>query len=146
VTLAPVAPSFSLLDGKHVAGIILRSDGSGAYGGGAYDILGPTGNSLGYRTVAARAGDSVELFGVGFGPTTPAVQPGQAFSGSAPTASPVSLLIGNVSVTPSYAGMSSQGLYQINLTIPAGTGSGDVSIAASVAGAQTPDGRAISLQ
>ena len=38
VTLAPFAPSFSLLDAKHVAGIILRSDGSGAYGGGSYDI------------------------------------------------------------------------------------------------------------
>ena len=43
VTVAQFAPSFSLLDAKkHVAGIILRPDGSGAYGGGTYDILGPT--------------------------------------------------------------------------------------------------------
>jgi len=34
VTLSQYGPSWSLLDGKHVAGIILRSDGSGAYGGG----------------------------------------------------------------------------------------------------------------
>jgi sugar lactone lactonase YvrE len=40
VTLGQFGPSFNLLDGKHVAGIILRSDGSGAYGGGAYDIVG----------------------------------------------------------------------------------------------------------
>jgi len=33
VTLASLAPSLLLLDDKHVAGIILRSDGSGAYGG-----------------------------------------------------------------------------------------------------------------
>ena len=59
VTLAAFAPSFSLLDGKHVAGIIYRSDGSGAYGGGSYDIIGPTGSSLGYSTVAAKAGDIV---------------------------------------------------------------------------------------
>ena len=77
VTLAAFAPSFSLLDGKHVAGIIIRSDGSGAYGGGTYDILGPTGSSLGYPTVAAKAGDTVELFGVGFGPTTPTVPRGR---------------------------------------------------------------------
>src|SRR5580658_764661 len=81
VTLAPFAPSFSLLDSEHVAGLILRQDGSGAYGGGAYDVLGPTGKSLGYATVAAKAGDIVELFGFGFGPTTPAVPSGQVFSG-----------------------------------------------------------------
>ncbi|MBZ5608563.1 MAG: hypothetical protein LAP38_09910 [Acidobacteriia bacterium] len=78
--MAQLAPSFLLLDAKHVTGIIIRSDGSGAYGGGTYDILGPTGNSLGYATVTAKAGDSVELFGVGLGPTSPAVPAGQAFS------------------------------------------------------------------
>ena len=34
VTLAQFAPSFLLLDSRHVTAIILRSDGSGAYGGG----------------------------------------------------------------------------------------------------------------
>jgi hypothetical protein len=34
VILAPFAPSFTLLDATRVAGIILRQDGSGAYGGG----------------------------------------------------------------------------------------------------------------
>ena len=62
VTLGQFGPSFSVLDGKHVAGIILRSDGSGAYGGGTYDILGPTGTSLGYKTVAAKAGDTPWYF------------------------------------------------------------------------------------
>ncbi len=138
VTLAPAAPSFSLLDSKHVAGIILRSNGKGAFGGGTYDIVGPTGSSLGYATVAARAGDSIELFAVGLGPTTPAVPAGAAFSGSAPTSSPVTLLINNVKVTPTYAGMTSAGLYQINLTVPQGLGTGDVSISASVAGTQSP--------
>src|ERR1700733_13636869 len=75
-TFKQVGPSFNLLDGKHVAGIILRSDGSGAYGGGAYDIVGPTGTSLGYKTVAAKPGDTLVLFGVGFGPTKPAVPAG----------------------------------------------------------------------
>ncbi len=87
VTLGQFGPSFCLLDAKHVAGIILRYDGSGAYGQGTYDILGPTGSSLGYATVAAKAGDVVELFGVGFGPTKPAVPAGQVVSipGGAPT-------------------------------------------------------------
>jgi uncharacterized protein (TIGR03437 family) len=136
VILAAFAPSFSLLDGRHVAGIISRSDGSGAYG--LYDIIGPTGSSLGYSTVAAKAGDIVELFGVGFGPTKTPVPVGAVFSGAAATTNAVTLSINNVNVAPSFAGESSAGLYQINVTIPPGLGTGDVSLQASVGGSQTP--------
>jgi len=146
VTLAPFGPSFFLLDAKHVAAIILRVDGSGAYGGGGYDIIGPTGTSLGYPTVAAKAGDLIELFGTGFGPTNPAVPAGQAFSGAAPTTNPVTLRINNVNVTPNFVGLSGAGLYQLNLTIPSGLGTGDVSLQASVGGVQTPLGVVVSLQ
>ncbi len=146
VTLGQFAPSFFLLDAKHVAGIILRSDGSGAYGGGSYDIIGPTGSSLGYPTVAAKAGDSIALFGTGFGPTNPAVVAGQSFSGAAATTNPVVVRINNVSATPAFAGLSSAGLYQINLTVPAGLGTGDASLQASVGGVQTPSDVVISLQ
>jgi uncharacterized protein (TIGR03437 family) len=140
VTLAAFGPTFFLLDGlMHVAGIILRSDGSGAYGGGAYDILGPTGNSLGYATVAAKPGDTVELFGSGFGPTNPSVPPGKAYSGAAPTTNPVKLSINKVSVTPTFAGLSGAGLYQINLTVPSGLGTGEVSLQAIVGGVETPN-------
>ena len=146
VTLGQFGPSFNLLDGKHVAGIILRSDGSGAFGGGTYDILGPTGTSLGYKTVAAKAGDVLELFGVGFGPTNPTVQAGKAYSGAAATTNPVSLSINNITVTPSFSGLTSAGLYQINVTLPAALGTGDVSLRAIVGGVQTPAGVMLSLQ
>jgi uncharacterized protein (TIGR03437 family) len=145
-TLLPASPSFSLLDGKHVAGIILRQDGSGTYAGGAYDIIGPTGTSLGYSTVAARQEDVVELFGVGFGPTSPIVPAGQLFSGAAPTTSSLQLQIGGASVSPFFAGLSSAGLYQINVTIPAGLGTGDQSLVGIIGGAQTQSGIVISLQ
>ena len=146
VTLAQFAPSFFLLDSKHVAGIILRSDGSGAYGGGAYDIIGPTGSSLGYGTVAAKAGDNVALFGTGFGPTNPAVPAGQAFSGAAATTNPVTVRINNASIATAFAGLSGAGLYQVNLTVPSGLGTGDVVLQASVGGVQTQSGVVISLQ
>lgn len=142
VKLAQFGPVFFLLDAAmHVAGIILRTDGSGAYGSGSgsYDILGPTGNSLGYATVAAKPGDSIELFASGFGPTNPSVLPGQAFTGAAPTTNPVTLRINNVSVTPGFTGLSGAGLYQINLTVPSGLGTGEVSLQATVGGVQAPD-------
>jgi uncharacterized protein (TIGR03437 family) len=146
VTLAQVAPSFLLYDAKHVAGIIPRTDGSGAYGGGTYDVLGPTGNSLGYPTVAAKAGDWVELYGVGFGPTSPTVLAGQLFSGAASTTNTVNVLINKVSVIPSFAGLSGAGVYQINLMVPAGLGTGDVPLAASVNGVQTQSSLVMSVQ
>ena len=146
VTLAEFAPSFNLLDTKHVAGVILRSDGSGAYGGGSYDIIGPTGTALGYATVAAQAGDSVELFGVGFGPTSPPVDAGALFSGSASTTNAVSLRINDVNIIPSFAGLSAAGLYQINFTVPASLGTGDVALVATVGGASTQPGVVISLE
>lgn len=139
VTLGQFAPSFSLLDVSHVAGIISRANG-------AYDIIGPTGSSLGYPTVAAKAGDSVILFGTGFGPTTPAVPAGKVYSGAAATANPVSLTINGKAVTPSFAGITEAGLYQINLTIPAGAGTGDVPLSAIVGAVNTPAGVVISLQ
>lgn len=147
VTLAAVSPSFSLLgDNKHVAGIILRSDNTGAYGGGSYDIIGPTDSSLGYVTVAARAGDTVELFGVGFGQTSPQVSAGQSYTGAAPTTNAVALTVNGLSVTLAFSGLSGAGLYQLNLTVPSGLGSGDVPIQALVGGMKTPSGVVIALQ
>ncbi len=146
VTLAEFAPSFLLLDSKHVTGIITTPDGSGAYGGGTYDIVGPTGDSLGYATVAAKAGDNVSLYAVGLGPTNPVVPAGQVFSGAAPTTYSVNLLINGQKVIPTFAGLSEAGLYQINLTVPAGLGTGDVPLVAAVDGIQTPSGVVISLQ
>jgi len=140
VALAEVAPSFFLYDNQHVAGIIPRKDGSGAYGQGSdsYDILGPTGTSLGYPTVAAKAGDNVELFGTGFGPTNPAVPSGQAFVGAAPATYTVGLQIGNTGVGTMWAGLSSAGVDQINLMIPSGLGTGDVPLVAGISGGHTP--------
>jgi len=146
VTLAPFGPSFLLLDSKHVAGIIIRSNGSGAYGGGTYDIIGPTGTSLGYPTVAAKPGDVVTLYGSGLGPTSPAAPAGQPFSGAAPTTNPVTLVIGTSSVLAEFAGLTGAGLYQINLTVPAGLGTGDVPLVAAVGGVETPPTVVISLQ
>jgi uncharacterized protein (TIGR03437 family) len=147
VTFAQFGPSFSVLDGKYVAGIILRSDGSGAYGGGTYDIVGPTGASLGYETVAAKAGDILILFGVGFGPTTPAVPAGKPYSGGAATTNSIQLLINNIAVAPAFSGITSAGLYQINVVpVPAGLGVGDVPLLATVGGFKTQSWVVLSLQ
>jgi uncharacterized protein (TIGR03437 family) len=118
VTLAPQAPSFSLLsDGKHVAAEIPTPNGGGAYGGGTYDLVGPSG-TFSFNTRPVKPGETLVLYGVGFGTTNPLVQAGKIFSGSAPTINPVIVTIGGVKAAVSYAGLIEAGLYQINVTVP----------------------------
>jgi len=146
VTLSPYGPSFSVLgDGKHVAGEIATPNGNGAYGGGAYDLVGPS-NTFSYNTRPVKVGETLQLYGVGFGPTTPQVLSGQAFAGAAPTNSPVTVTIGGLPASVSFAGLIEAGLYQINVTIPANAGSGDQPLQATVNGVQTPLGPVVTVQ
>jgi uncharacterized protein (TIGR03437 family) len=78
-------------------------------------IIGPPGTA---GVVPAKPGELILFFGTGFGPTNPAVAPGKVFSGAAPLVDSVQMRIGGVSVTPGFAGLSSSGLNQFNVTIP----------------------------
>ena len=146
VMLAAYGPSFSLLgDGKHVAAEIPTPNGTGAYDGGLYDLVGPS-NTFSYSTRPVKAGETLVLYGVGFGPTTPHLPAGQAFTGAAPTTSPVTVTIGGVPAVAAWAGITEAGLYQINLTVPAGIASGDQALVATVGGVRTPAGPVVSVQ
>ncbi len=144
VTLAAYGPSFSLLgDGRHVAAEIATPTGTGVYGNGTHDLLGPS-NTFSYNTRPVKAGETLVLYGVGFGPTTPHVPAGQPFSGAAPTNSKVTITIGGVPANVAFSGIAEAGLCQINLTVPAGTGSGDQPLVAN--GVRTPAGPVVSVQ
>lgn len=145
VRLAPASPSFSLLgDGRHVAGVIATPDGSGAYGGGTYDLVGPAG-AFTFSTRPVTEGETLVLYGVGFGPTNPLVPAGSPFSGAAPLTNAVVVTIGGVQAKVSFGGITGAGLYQFNLIVP-NTGSGDKSLQATVGGVQTLPGPLIAVQ
>ncbi|MFN0101998.1 MAG: choice-of-anchor V domain-containing protein [Bryobacteraceae bacterium] len=78
-------------------------------------IIGPAGTA---GVVPAKTGEVILIFGTGFGPTNPVVAAGKTFSGAAPLVDRVQMRIGNVSVTPSFAGLSGPGLNQFNVTVP----------------------------
>ena len=60
---------------------------------------------------------------------------------------PVQISIGGTNVAPLFSGVSgAPGLFQFNLTIPAGLGPGDVALVATVSGATTQTGVVIPLQ
>jgi uncharacterized protein (TIGR03437 family) len=102
-------------------------------------IINGTGNAeSGYMvSAAAKAGDVLELFGTGFGPTAPDADPSQIFSGAYPTTNAVTVTIGGVSANAAFAGLVGPALYQINVTVPSGLAAGDQPIIATVAGYNT---------
>jgi uncharacterized protein (TIGR03437 family) len=145
VTLASQAPSFSLLaDDKHVVAEIATPNGTGAYGGGTYDLAGPL-NTFSFPTRPVKPGETLLLYGVGFGPTLPAVPAGKLFSSSAHTVGTVTVTIGGVQANVTWSGIMQAGLYQINIVVPAAL-SGDQPLLATVNGVQTPPGPVVTVQ
>jgi uncharacterized protein (TIGR03437 family) len=142
VTLAPYAPSFSLFSGKYPAAIVGTS-GPGNSGAG-YDYIGPVG-AFGFPSRPVAAGETIILFGVGFGPTNPTVKAGQAYSGAAPCTTLPLITIGGVPATVAFAGIVEAGLYQFNVVVP-NAGSGDQLLAASIGGQTTPAGIYVTIQ
>jgi uncharacterized protein (TIGR03437 family) len=106
-------------------------------------IVGP----VGYAGVTpAQPGETVQLFGTGFGPTSPSVTPGRVFAGAAPLVDRVRVRIGGISVTPSFQGLVSSGLYQFNVQIPPGLGSGEHLVDVSINSVAIPSGTVIPVQ
>jgi uncharacterized protein (TIGR03437 family) len=124
--MAEFAPAFFTFNGTYIAAT--HADGS---------LLGPTSLYPGSTTPAA-PGETILLYGTGFGPTTPAIVNGQIQSGTAMTNNAVTIEIGGVNVTPSFAGLSATGEYQFNVQVPASAANGDIAVVATVGGVSSP--------
>jgi protocatechuate 3,4-dioxygenase, beta subunit len=117
VNLQRLSPGFFQFASENIAAV--RADGS----------------AIG-ESNPARPGESILLFGTGFGPTSPAATPGQALSGPLPTANTVRVQIHTQSAAVAFAGLVSPGLYQFNITVP-DLPNGDYPVTAEVAGVRT---------
>ena len=135
VTLAPYAPSFSLLNNKYPAAIVATPGFPGNSGNG-YDLIGPSG-AFAFTTRPVRAGETLVLYGVGFGPTNPPVPSGRLFSGAAPSGITPQVTIGGVPAPVTFAGIVQAGLFQLNVQVPNVPG-GDQPLLATVGSASTP--------
>jgi uncharacterized protein (TIGR03437 family) len=143
ITLGAYGPSFSLYNTKYVAAIAATPGQAGNSGSG-YDYIGPTGG-LAFASRPARSGETIQLYGVGFGPTNPPVPAGALFSGAAPVVTLPQVTIGGVTATVTFAGVIEAGLYQLNVIVPS-AGSGDRLLQATVGGMTTPANVYITLQ
>ncbi len=143
VTLGTYGPSFSLLNNKYAAAIVV-TPGSAGNSGGGYDVIGPSG-AFSYPTRPMQAGETVILYGVGFGPTNPSVPSGQIVSSPAPSVKLPAITIGGVTANVTYGGIVQAGLYQFNVVVPA-AGSGDQLLQATVGGVSAPGNVYLTLQ
>ncbi len=84
----------------------------------------------------ATAGDFVELYGTGMGPTNPAAPDGVVFSQAYPASnlSAFQVTIGGIAATVTFAGLVGPGLFQIDIQIPNGLNGGDQPIVLTVNG------------
>jgi uncharacterized protein (TIGR03437 family) len=79
----------------------------------------------------------VELYATGFGPANPAPPDGQLFFGAYSTSTPVTVTMGGLDATVLWAGLSSVGLYQLNVIVPAGLPDGNALVVAVAGGVQS---------
>jgi len=97
-------------------------------------LVGPASSSQ-----PAAAGEVIELYGTGFGPTSPQIPVSQAVFPPAILAAPVGVTIGGVAAQVKWAGLIGPGLYQINVQVPSVT-AGDQAVMMSIAGFQSAAG------
>jgi uncharacterized protein (TIGR03437 family) len=128
--LQAVSPALFLWAGKYA--VATHPDFSPAAPAGLFPAV---------TTVPAKPGESIVLWGTGFGATTPTVAPGIVPPASplANVANPVTLTIGNISATVVGAAISpgSPGLYQIAVQVPASVPDGDLPVVVQVNGVQS---------
>lgn len=80
----------------------------------------PTGAVAGLASHPAAAGDTIVLYGLGFGPVTPSIPAGQLVQQANTLATTFQVFIGGTAATAVYSGLAPNytGLYQFNIVIP----------------------------
>jgi uncharacterized protein (TIGR03437 family) len=138
VSMAPFSPAFFSFSGKYAAAV--------HYPDGA--LVAPVGFfGAGVPSRPAKPGETILIFGTGFGPTAPAIAPGQVVSASAPLvqASGLRIRIGGLSADVTYAGIVAAGEYQFNVVVPP-LADGDQAIAADAGGVSSAAGLTIAVK
>jgi uncharacterized protein (TIGR03437 family) len=93
-----------------------------------------------------KRGETVVIFGTGFGPTAPPRAAGRLVNENAPLANPIVARIGDALAEIQYAGLVGAGLYQFNITVPEQVAAGNQSVVIEIGGVQTQPGVVIPVQ
>jgi uncharacterized protein (TIGR03437 family) len=110
-----------------------------------YTYVGKPGLIAGVTTQPARPGETILLYGTGFGPTNPPLPSAQLVAAPAVLANSVQVTIGGLPAPVAYAGLVGAGLYQFNVTVP-NVPNGDAAVMAQIGGVPTQAGVLITIQ
>jgi uncharacterized protein (TIGR03118 family) len=99
--------------------------------------IGPAGLISGVTTTPAAPGETIVLYGTGFGVTNPPIPNGQIVPSPLPLPAWPTVLIDATEAQVTFAGLVDPGLYQINVVVPPGLSSGDHLLAALLGDAET---------
>jgi uncharacterized protein (TIGR03118 family) len=135
VTLQAAAPAFFFLTGNKYI-VATHADGT---------LAGPA-SLLNGSTTPVTPGETISLYGTGFGPTSPAAPNGTTLAAPLPLAGTPTVTIGGVAATITYAGLSQAGTYQLNVVVPANVPSGDVAVVAMIDGQSSQANAFLSVQ
>lgn len=122
VQLQSALPGFFRLAQEHV----MATTASGLF-------IGPSGLVDGLTTRPAQPLEVITLWGTGFGPSNPAIAPGEVVGTAAPLQNAVTIRVGQEKAQVLYAGITAAGLYQINVAVPS-LDNGDYPVIAEIAG------------
>ncbi len=115
--LAPalLAPASFVVNNKANVVAIFPSNDSGNL-----VVVGATGAISGVNTRPAKPGEVITLYGLGFGPVSPATSAGVINTKATSLTNPITILFGQTPATVSYAGLAPNfvGLYQFNVEVP----------------------------
>ena len=129
----PLSPAFFTFDATHITATHL--DGS---------LVGPAALYPGFST-PARPGETIVVYGNGFGTTTVPIVTG-ALSQSGTLTGALVVAIGPSPANVPFAGLIAPGLFQFNMVVPASTPDGDIQISAAYDGAFTPKTATLAVQ
>jgi uncharacterized protein (TIGR03437 family) len=124
-TSQPLAPALFLI-GAYAAALHANNT-----------VVGPT-TLVPNNSTPAAPGETIVLFGTGFGVTTPGAVSGGVVSTAAPLLLTPAILFDNVPGKVVFAGLIATGVYQFNVVVPSGLPDGDVPVVASTGGYSSP--------
>ena len=113
---------------------------------GSY-LAGPALVQQGIPGTAAKVGETIVLYGTGFGATQPAISATAPVPAALPLArlQDLSVRIGGLDAAVAYAGLISPGVYQFNVVVPQ-VGGGDQSVVAELRGLLTQSNLLLTVQ
>ncbi|HEV2448271.1 MAG TPA: TIGR03118 family protein, partial [Candidatus Sulfopaludibacter sp.] len=127
VTMNAFSPAFFVLkDGKSIAAI--HAGGSLVGAATLYANL----------STPAKPGETIAVFGTGFGTTNPGVSDGQVVTADLPLVTTPTITFNGTTAQSAYGGLVSAGVYQFNVTVPASLADGDAAVVATSGSFSSP--------